>query len=196
MNGTTSAVARFAHRIYQGHNSLARRGDRAEGVLLALVLLIGLLSVPVAAAIGSEYHAQQMAVVAQQTSSRVAVTAVLTGDAPTATQGMSRVLAPATWTRPDGGTGSGSVDAPSGAATGSRIVVWLDRATGAVTTAPLTPGGALLVTLLMVSSLWLVGQLVLAMLFQGTVWLVRRVRMRQWEREWAVVGPKWLRRTP
>ena len=79
---TANPMSRLVRRAFPGRNPLAAFGDRIEGAVLALGVVVALLAVPVAAAIGSEIYATHESRVEVEQTSRTQVDAVLVEDAP------------------------------------------------------------------------------------------------------------------
>ena len=69
-------------------NPLIRASDRFEALVMALAVMVSLLAVPVAAAVGTAVHDSRRDVYAQQHHTRHLVTATITDD--TAAQNISR----------------------------------------------------------------------------------------------------------
>ena len=69
-------------------NPLLRASDRFEALVMALAVMVSLLAVPVAAAVGTAVHDSRRDVYAQQHHTRHLVTATITDD--TAAQNISR----------------------------------------------------------------------------------------------------------
>jgi hypothetical protein len=124
--------------------------------------------------------------------------AVLREDAPT-TDGVSTVsddptvFTEVTWKTPDGRSRTGRAPVKTGTREGAHVPLWLDRRgmphqpppdASEVTVESGAAGGAVAV-----GTCFFVG---------SGCWAVRRrldaVREKDWEREWATVGPKWTRR--
>ena len=53
---TTNPMSRLVRRVFPGRNPLATYGDRIEGAVLALGVVVAFLAVPVAGAVGSEAY--------------------------------------------------------------------------------------------------------------------------------------------
>lgn len=101
--------------------------------------------------------------------------------------------AKARWTAPDGSARTGVVRADPGSPEGASVTVWTDR-TGRLVSKPPTAVEAQLQSTA-------AGVLVAVGTGGATVgcgWLARarldRRRMRDWEAEWARVGPQWRKR--
>ena len=95
-------------------NPLLRASDRIEALVLALAVMVSLLAVPVAAAVGTAVHDSRRDVYAQQHHTRHLVTATITDD--TAAQNISRTntaTMAARWTAA-GAEHTGAVDGAIG----------------------------------------------------------------------------------
>ena len=124
--GTTRRMSRLG-RWLAGRNALRRPVDRIEGAILVTLAAAFLVAVAVASILGTHtYLSQRAASVGLRPAAAVLIQAGPFYGAAYAAQAEAR------WSDPGGGEQSGvltSVTAPGiiGAATGTRITVWLDR---------------------------------------------------------------------
>jgi hypothetical protein len=192
---------RIAHRTARTRNPLRRGSDRIEaGVTLALILTMLLIAPGAGWWAARETYRQDLRTSAWESHHRFAVTAVVLEDAPGWTGAGSdglppppqSLLAPARWTGPDGVVHTGMVFADSGVRRGNPVQIWVDE-TGVVVARPgrrSAPMDAILAALLAVG--------VLAAGVSGVrvivVWRLNRRRLRAWQAEWLVVGPRWSHR--
>ncbi|MFF4398891.1 hypothetical protein [Streptomyces sp. NPDC001480] len=136
-------------------------------------------------------------VFAQQRAERTPVHAVLLDDVPrTATSEMGRELASARvrWTNSDGSTHSGMTLVSTGKKAGSTVRIWID-AQGKLSTQPPTPGKAAVEAGLFGASAALaLSGVVFGIGGVGRLYLDRR-RIKEWDREWSLVGPQWGHKT-
>ncbi|MFJ9734732.1 hypothetical protein ACIRUL_25875 [Streptomyces sp. NPDC101171] len=175
-------------------NPLRRRTDVLEAWFLlavwALVVVGGtLVGLVTARAAGQSFDRQR--------TERTRVRAVLLTDAPrTAVAGTGGDLTSARvrWTAPDGTRHSDSTLVPGGLRAGSTAEIWLD-AWGRPSSAPLTSGeaGAESALLGVSAALALTGA-AFGVRCAGRWWLDRR-RIEEWDREWALLGPRWGHKT-
>jgi len=159
-------------------------------VLAAGFLVAAPLLAPVT---GSMAHADAMREVRQDTSWRQ-VSAVLLRSAPQQYYGygaMTTFWVPARWTAPDGAVRTAEVQARNGAAAGSTVQVWVNRAGRLTGRQPMTTGlvrvRTALVEFLTVIALGLLAATLAVLLRIG----MNRRRMRYWAVEWACFGPRW-----
>jgi hypothetical protein len=170
------------------HNPLRRRSDVAEAWLIVgvwcLVVVGGALAGTAVA------HAVERNLDGRR-AERHTVSAVLTEDAgPVTASGGERVRARVHWTAADGSTRTGVAFVQHGSRAGSATRVWLDRE-GELVPEPVTADeaeleGAVLGTataLCVAAVAWSCGRLAHGRL--------DRRRMAGWDREWALVGPRW-----
>lgn len=171
-------------------NSLARPSDRAESLLLALVLALWVLTVPMIAVLASAAWPGISARVDQARQGVVEVDAVLVAGTPAAPTRMSMPVdhaSVARWNAPSGATVEGPVTTPSGSFAGQHLQIWL-APDGAVVARPMTPATACALLVLGALATWLVvGGLLLGMLGLFRRWL-DRARDRRWAQEWAAVN--------
>lgn len=196
MNGPSSSlIKRLARLAWPHRNPLARGSDRVESATLVAVVVAALLLGPVMLVFGSIVHADMVAEGEQEARTRHAAAAVLTRDAPdTGLRGPGSSIGnpnvPATWTLPDGTTGTGRVTAPSDTKAGAKIDIWLDQ-DGRVAERPLTAADAALGGAVVALSGWLSAVVLLVAAQTGLRLLLNRRRYRAWDRQWERVEPGW-----
>ncbi|SFR03068.1 hypothetical protein SAMN04488564_102241 [Lentzea waywayandensis] len=196
---TANAMSRLVRRAFPGRNPLATFGDRFEGGVLALGVVVVLLAVPVSGAVGSEIYAKHVSRVAAEQKSRTQVDAVLVENAPTMDGAASSEAliettdAVATWRAPDGLERKGVVRAPYGAAAGTTLRVWVDLG-GEPTEPPMTNQGAAFNAILSALLLWGLIAGAMALLFGLVRFVCMRVRLRWWQLEWELTAPDWTGR--
>ncbi|MGW2449183.1 Rv1733c family protein [Streptomyces sp. NPDC001675] len=175
-------------------NPLRRHTDVLEAWFLlavwALVVVGGtLVGLVTARAAGQSFDRQR--------TERTQVRAVLLTDAPrTAVAGTGGDLTSARvrWTAPDGTRHSDSTLVPGGLRAGSTAEIWLD-AWGRPSSAPLTSGEASAESALLgVSAALALTGAAFGVRCAGRWWLDRR-RIEEWDREWALLGPRWGHKT-
>ncbi|MCD7442294.1 hypothetical protein K4B79_29245 [Streptomyces lincolnensis] len=176
-------------------NPLRRHSDTVEArivlVTWTVALLGGLLAGEVAGAVVEDGLAARRAAVHP-------VSAVLVEDADKAPSVTSvgsdgTVRATVRWTAPDGSTHTAKTRVVAGSDAGTPVTVWSDR-TGALVRTPPSATEALVESAL-TGVLVAVGT---GGAVLGCGWVARhrlnRRRMRDWETEWATVGPEWRKR--
>ena len=193
----TGRPARLARLMGLGRNPLRRRTDRIEALISAALLAVFLVGAPLlGTSLGrwvhqgglSEQRAQQSW---HQTPARLLATAPA---APRQAFRLSwqNVRVPARWSGPGGQPRSGEVPAPAGSRAGQLVQVWVDGS-GRVTGPPLlgaeltrrVAGAEVLAPLAL-------GVVLLLVAF-GVRCLLNRRRLREWEADWAFIGPRWSR---
>ncbi|MCH0540825.1 hypothetical protein I3F58_14850 [Streptomyces sp. MUM 203J] len=184
--GADSGAARPAHPLERPVDRLQRRVDRA---LLALLLL----GLPLAAWLaGAVTHAHYQDAREYQEATRQPVAARLVEDASPSGPGgrAGKALADVRW-QDDGRTGTGTAAVEPGARAGDRTTVWVDRDSGRVVAAPLSPTSVTATTAAV--ALTAAGGTVL--LVGGARTGLRRFldarRYAGWEAEWALTEPHW-----
>ncbi|WP_438860793.1 Rv1733c family protein [Actinoplanes nipponensis] len=180
---------------------LRRRSDRIQAWLTLAVIVTALLAAPGAAwwtarsTYGAEARASEW-----EARHRRAVSAVLEQNAAgvsstvdsEALPGPEYVPVAARWTAPDGTVRAGAVPVEAGARAGSTVTVWIDEL-GALASPPRRRNAVLDATVAGTFALT-------AMLaFLGgarrlVIWRLDRRRLRSWEAEWQIIGPRWSRR--
>lgn len=191
-----TSIGRFARGRRLDRNPLRRASDRAETVLLVLLLLAFLVGAPLAAlASGAWAHASaQRAELAQQSSGRQ-VTAVLLVAPPAPSFGSGGVYtySQARWMAPDGRAMTGLVPVIEGMVVGARVSVWATQ-DGQLTAPPMGDSQVTARTVLGAVS----GVTAVTVLLALAGLLVRlslnRRRMAGWEADWRAAGPRWTTR--
>ncbi|MFJ5993261.1 hypothetical protein [Lentzea sp. NPDC092896] len=196
---TANAVSRLVRSAFPGRNPLATFGDRIEGAVLALGVVVTLLAVPVAGAVGSEMYATHESRVVAEQKSRLQVNAALTEDVPSmdGAAGSETLIettdAVATWRMPDGLERHGVVRAPYGAEAGTTLRIWVDLS-GEPTEPPMTNQGAAFNAIFSAVLLWGLIAGAMALLFGLVRFACMRVRLRWWQLEWELTAPDWTGR--
>ena len=90
MDTRSGAILRLVRQVFAWRNPLAGPGDRLEGTVAVIALTVTLLGLPVAAAVGSEIHAQQSVVSEREVRGRQQVDAVLLAGTPSSVSGNVR----------------------------------------------------------------------------------------------------------
>jgi hypothetical protein len=189
-------LARGARLLGFDRNPLRRGTDRIEAVIRLATLVMLLAAVPAATlAAGREADHLALRHAQAQRAADHEVTAVLLQRAPAAGvpdpwTSVQLTLVQARWQPPGLPSRTGQVLAPLGARAGSTVTVWVD-ASGAVTGAP--PDHRAIAGDVCIAAL--VTCLVTSMLVLGSSTLARRAldrrRLRAWDAEWRVTGPRW-----
>lgn len=174
-------------------NPLRRGSDRAETVMLGILVAAFAVGAPLAASAAGAYehtaaHREQQA----QEAAWHLVPGVITSTPQAAAIGMNDE-APARWTAPSGATIISSIPVPPGTVAGSTVRIWVTR-DGALTRAPLlnsqVAGQAMLAEIGVATGL--------AVTLAGIGKLARRSldrhRIAGWDEEWRTVGPRWTAR--
>jgi hypothetical protein len=191
-----TCLARGARLLGFDRNPLRRRTDRIEAVIRLATLVMLLAAVPTATlAAGREAdHLAQRHAHAQQAADHQ-VTAVLLQQAPAPAvvdpyTSVQLTLVLARWQPPGQPSRTGQILAAAGARAGSTVTVWID-ASGAVTGPP--PDHRAIAGDVCIAAL--VTCLVTSLLVLGSSTLTRRAldrrRLRAWDAEWRVTGPRW-----
>ncbi|RSN24220.1 hypothetical protein DMC63_06645 [Streptomyces sp. WAC 05977] len=196
MRGQPGIAATVWRRLHVGQNPLARWSDRLEAALVIGVVLLALLAVPIAVAVGSEAYEAGLRRAGEQAAERREATAVLVADAPPAKVRFDGVPVEETvkvharWSVPSGPAREGVVTVDPGLATGKEIRIWLD-AKGNAVEAPVTPVDVAGQGVGVGVAFWIVCVMLLTgVLLAGRSILGRR-RDAAWEREWRRVSENW-----
>jgi hypothetical protein len=193
---SSTLTSRLTRLVFPYRNALARGSDKLESASLAFVVLVGLSLGPVMLVFGSIVHADVVAAGERQARTRHAVVAVLTQDAPdteTGEQGSTysgKPMVPATWTKPDGTTGKGEVEAAYGLQVGAKVEIWLDEH-GREVDRPVTEADAAADGVLVALVGWVTVLVLLTGAQAGVHLLLNRRRYRAWDRQWEQIEPGW-----
>jgi len=190
-------LARGARRFTLGSGPLKRTSHRVEFASRVVVLLVVLLSVPVALAVGTAVRSDLATVARQQSAERTQVTAVVTADAVALEDASPRVRVPvpAEWTSPTGTPVEGEVLARPTTRAGDTVVLWT-TSDGRPTSPPLTPAAVRRSTCVLTGLCWAGTVVTTVLLHVALCRLLASRADRRWAREWARVEPTWSRRVP
>jgi hypothetical protein len=165
-----------------GRHPLVRRSDRAEALSMLLAIVVAVLAIPVAGAVGTSVHDVRAKFYAEQAASRHTVTA-------TALEDTTAVVRPdsvsfdvrARWNA----FGTNHIDTiswPTRAKTGDQATIWVDTS-GRHTPDPAAPGRAGLDAIGAAVTLWLVVAAAMAALAYAVRCRLDRARFAAWDRE-------------
>ncbi|MFD6066922.1 MULTISPECIES: Rv1733c family protein [Amycolatopsis] len=177
------------HGLWFTRNPLIRWSDRLEAALVIGVVLLTLLAIPFAAAVGSEAYAEGRKRAAEEAANRQETTAVLLADAPPVRVRLDgvpldeKVEAIARWAAPGGLIREGVVTVDAGSATGNEVRIWLD-ASGHPVEAPATDADALSRGIGVGAGLWLGWLALVTGVFLVCRAALARGRAAEWAREW------------
>ncbi len=182
---TATPAVRAVRGLWPDRNPLRRGVDRAEALILAVLVVVFLVGVPLAARAGADMGYHTAVRTAQTGQSWRQVPAVLLA---TAGQAVDASV-PARWQAPDGTWRTGTIFVPAGAQAGRTVRLWVDPA-GRPTGPPFqgSPRGqAVLSAVVAVLGLgWALGCAGLAC--HG---VLDRRRLAAWEADWQLTEPQW-----
>lgn len=182
----------LARRYGWRRNQLRRRPDRIEAMVVLVALLMALIGVPAAAALGAAMRKNSVDQSAQLQRIAHPVQVTTLEAAPVVVPEYPQVPATvrASWQNPDGSRQEGLVKAAAGLNAGTELTLWMDPE-GRFVAAPHTAAesaayGA--VAGLAVLTLWWIACWAAVALIGG---MLDRWRSRMWQREWLKVSPTW-----
>lgn len=190
-----SPVVRMWRARPWNSNPLMRGSDRFEALVRMLAAAVLLLAIPIAGAVGTAGYTAAAARIGADNSTKVVVTAAVTGKSERTSTTMARAevsaehfTAPVSWHQ-DGHSGTATVEVPAQTNPGDEVSVWL-AADGNPTGPPQGPGvavgagvGAALAVLAGVCG----GALVLVAV---AAWILGGRRNARWELEWRQFGQR------
>ncbi|MFC5992882.1 hypothetical protein ACFQE5_01505 [Pseudonocardia hispaniensis] len=178
-----------------GDGPIPRRGtDRVADVVGWLLSVLGLLAVVTAVLVSAQVHRTVLARAEFEGATRTQVQAIVVEDgvALAAPEGGPLAIrwVQARWTAPDGIEHIGPVAVRGGVEAGASVPIWVDRM-GLAVPAPAEPGLAVAAAVLAGITLTSGAAFLLWLTWHGVQrWIFARNAAR-WERDWAVVEPRW-----
>jgi hypothetical protein len=164
-----------------GRDPLVRSSDRFEALALVLAVVVALLAVPIAGAIGTVVHDSRRDHYAEQASNRSSVVATVT-DIPTFPDGppIGAITVPATWSV-GGIEHTGGLAVPSTANIGDPIEIWVDNDNGAWVPAPTSTTRAAVDAVAAALLIWMVVAGTATTLFIISRAACNRIRFARWQ---------------
>jgi hypothetical protein len=173
-------------------NPLRRRSDRAETLILGVLVAAFLAGAPPAAhaAASWAYATSAREAHAQQAALHLVPATLLEAAQPV---GVYNAEANARWRAADGHLITGQVAAPVGSVAGSTVMVWTNQA-GQLTASPL--GASQVASRAQLSDVLAVAGLAVMLIVVGRVvhWGLNRRRLAAWDADWLATGPRWSQR--
>jgi hypothetical protein len=165
-----------------GRDPLVRNTDRAEALVLVLVIVISLLTIPIAAAIGTAVHDSNRRAYAEQALNRQAVTATVI-DVPAARHESptGAIDVAARWTV-GGAHHTGVVTAQSTVKSGDAIAIWI-AGNGDQVPAPTPTTRAAVEATLSGFAIWMSAVATAATLYTLARAACDRIRSSGWEQD-------------
>ncbi|MFE3638605.1 hypothetical protein [Streptomyces sp. NPDC059168] len=193
MAAKTPRPSRFPVRLWRWRrNTLRRHSDVVEAWIVLGVWLLVVAGGVIAGLVAARTVDSDLADRRARAHPVAAVVTAVTPVTPPSENGRDdgRVWVTVRWTGADGAVHQGRARVLPGAAAGTRLTVWTDRA-GQVVAEPLSGAEAafqaaltgILVGPLAAGTIWVGGRLLRAA-------LVHR-RLAEWDEEWKRVGPEW-----
>ena len=165
-----------------GRDPLVRTTDRIEALVLVLAVVVSLLAIPIAAAVGSAVHDSRRHLYAEQVVTRHIVAAMVT-DVP-ASQQVSRtgtITVAVRWSAA-GAEHTGAVTAQWTTKTGDPIEIWVDN-TGAQVPAPTPTTFAAVEAVTGALVIWICVAATAATLSTLTRAVCHRIRLTGWQHD-------------
>ncbi len=176
-------------------NAMARRSDRVESAAAACLLVMFLISLPLAAWAGQSMYAGAAAHAREVRTSGHYANAVLLENAPTAagTDGTTAdAWVKARWYGPKNQVHVDQVQATPGARAGALVPVWINRQ-GQQTEPPASMATIVANATAFGLTIALGAGCLLEAARRIIRWELNRTRLMGWEEEWRSVGPRWTR---
>jgi hypothetical protein len=166
----------------RGRDPLVRTTDRIEALVVVLAVVVSLLAVPIAAAVGTAVYDSRRQAYAEQADARHTVPATVT-DVPASPQILrtGTTTVPARWTAA-GAEHTGAVKAPSTAKTGDTVEIWVDN-TGEQAPAPTPTTRAAVDAVTGALVIWVSVTAIAATVFTVTRAVCDRIRLSGWQHD-------------
>lgn len=166
-----------------GRNPLVRTSDRIEALVWMLAVMVSILSIPAAAAIGTAVHESMSSRYAEQAQTRHLVPATVIDGRATNEPSIAKttITVDARWFV-GGREYTGTVDAPPTVKTGDQIDVWVDN-NGRRVAKPTPVSAAATDAALVALAIWLTVDTAAATLYMVTRWAADRCRAAGWQRD-------------
>lgn len=192
-------TARFVRGRRLDRNPLRRPADRAETLVLILLVTAFLVLAPLAAlASGTWAHSAAHRAELTQAASRSQVTAVLLSVPPVSASAWGswelNALVQARWTAPDGAVVTGVLPLFVGSTAGEGVRIWTTR-NGQLASHPMTDAQVSHFAVLGEAAGTAALALVLALAGLLARWSLNKRRMAGWDADWQATGPRWTTRT-
>lgn len=165
-----------------GRDPLVRTTDRIEALVTVLAVVVSLLAIPIAAAIGTAVYDTSRRAYAEQAETRHTVAATVTDVAASpqiVRTGTTTV--PARWTA-GGAEHTGAVEAPSTTKTGDAVEIWVDD-NGAQVSAPTPTSRAAVEASTGALVVWMSVAAIAATLSTLTRAVCDRIRLTGWQHD-------------
>jgi hypothetical protein len=188
-------VSRFARGRRLDRNPLRRASDRAETVVLTLLVVAFLVGAPLAAlASGARVHAiAERTALAQQASRHQVMATVEEAPLMPPDAGNVATAAELRWTAANGKAETGWTSVPLGTQVGAKVRVWATQG-GQLTSQPLL--GSQVKDLTILGGTAGAGAVAALLALCGITvrWSLNRRRMAAWDVDWRTTGPRWTTR--
>lgn len=168
----------FVQRLF-GRNRLVRASDRAEALVLVLAVVVSLLIVPIAAAVGTAVYDSRSNLYAEQAQGRRTVTATVIDDSAAVRPRSKTMTAHARWFVA-GAEHTGQVRARTTLKPGDSVEIWVDE-NGSHVGPPM--GSAAEEAMAAAFAIWLGTATAAALLYVGTRAVLNRARDARWQRD-------------
>jgi hypothetical protein len=192
MRPRSTRLGRWWRRWSPDRNPLRRRSDRAETLILGILVAACLAAAPLAAhaAASWTYATSAREAHAQQAALRQVPATLLE---PAQLLGVYNAEASARWRAQDGHMVTGQVPVPVDAAVGSTVMVWTNQA-GQLTASPLN--ASQVASRASLSEVLAVAGLAVMLIVVGRLvhWALNRRRLAAWDADWLANGPRWSQR--
>jgi len=165
-----------------GRDPLVRTTDRVEALVVVLAVVVSLVAIPIAAAVGTAVYDTRRHVYAEQADTRHTVAATVTDD--DAAQPVFRTstsIVPARWSAA-GVEHSGAVSAQSTAKTGDPVAIWVDS-NGEQASEPTPTSRAAVEAVTGAVVIWISVAATAATLFALTRAVCDRIRLTGWQHD-------------
>lgn len=165
-----------------GRNPLVRTSDRVQALVWVLAVVMSLLSVPIAAAVGTAVHDSNRQIYAEQARTRHSVTATVTDHNAAQQVVLTDTTTVAVQWSAAGAEHTGAVEAAPTAQSGDLVEIWVDD-NGAQVGKPTPTTRAAVEAVMAALAIWFCTAAAAATIYVGTRIACTRTRFTEWQHD-------------
>lgn len=179
MDTCTVGLPRWRFVRLFGPNPLVRASDRVEALVLVLAVVLSLLAVPIAGAVGTAVYDSRRHPYAEQAQTQRTVTATVIDGSAALNARSKTTTVHARWLA-DGAEYTGTIHPRQPVKPGDSIDIRVDNDGSRVDPPPISPAGE---AVMIAVATWFAGMVVAATLLLGTWTILNRIRHAGWQHD-------------